>query len=653
VNGGSGNGGPPANGDPAWPTREPVTTRLPVADPSVTAQPRAFVPADPDPPTEPIAPLPRPPSDGARRPWWRRVPVLTGAAVVAGLGLLYAADLALSSGDLPRGTVVAGVRVGGLSRAEAQDRLAAQIGPRLASPVQLRAGDLSAQFDPAAAGLHPDWPATLDRAAGAPLDPIHRLTSLWTDTAVPVVTTGDPRALRATVDGLRPALDRDAVEGGIRFDGATPVPVDPHPGQAVDPDTVLAVVRDHWADGAPVVLPVTARPVRTSAAAVADALDRLARPAVAAPLTVTGEGGRSVTLAPATLAGALSIVADDSGALRLVVDPARLDAACRPTLGAADRPGTDATIVIDSGHPVVKPSADGRTIDYPALATALPPVLARPADRTVAAPYHVQPAALTTEQAAALGVREVIGQFSTGGFAADSGTNIRQVAGEVDGALVKPGATFSLNGYTGPRGAAQGYVEAGVIENGRPDRAIGGGISQFATTLYNASYFAGMTDAGHKEHSFYISRYPAAREATVFEGAIDLKFTNSAKTAVLIETSWAPSSITVRLWGTKTVEVQSVTGPRTAETQPPTITVDEPGKPCKPSTGAVGFTTSDTRIIKDAATGAELRRSTRTVTYNPSPKIVCGPPPPAAPPGQPVPLVPPPTTATPGPTPSG
>lgn len=110
--------------------------------------------------------------------------------------------------------------------------------------------------------------------------------------------------------------------------------------------------------------------------------------------------------------------------------------------------------------------------------------------------------------------------------------NIRQVAKEVTGAVVKPGDTFSLNGYTGTRGTAQGYVESGIIIDGHSGTAVGGGISQFAITLFNASYFAGMTDVHHQEHSYYISRYPAAREATVYEGAIDLKFSVPTKTGI-------------------------------------------------------------------------------------------------------------------------
>jgi hypothetical protein len=97
-------------------------------------------------------------------------------------------------------------------------------------------------------------------------------------------------------------------------------------------------------------------------------------------------------------------------------------------------------------------------------------------------------------------------------------------------------------------------------------REVGGGISQFATTLYNASYFPGMADACHKEHSYYISRYLAARAATVVQNphgisVIDVKFTNDAPTAVAAQTIWTPSSITVKLCGTKCYTVESVPAP--------------------------------------------------------------------------------------------
>lgn len=95
-------------------------------------------------------------------------------------------------------------------------------------------------------------------------------------------------------------------------------------------------------------------------------------------------------------------------------------------------------------------------------------------------------------------VQEAIDEFTTSGFAGDSGVNIKRAAGAIDGIVVAPGQTFSLNGATNPRNAANGYVEAGIIMHRRPERGVGGGVSQVATTLFNAAYFAGLDSLSTK-----------------------------------------------------------------------------------------------------------------------------------------------------------
>jgi vancomycin resistance protein YoaR len=299
-------------------------------------------------------------------------------------------------------------------------------------------------------------------------------------------------------------------------------------------------------------------------------------------------------------------------------------AALNPQLSSTQHPAKNAEILLQNGAAVVLPSVDGRGIDWaPSLLPLLDVLHNSGSQRSLAASYVTLPPTLSTAQANALGITTQIATFSTGGFAADSGVNIRRVAEQVNGAILRPGETFSLNGYTGPRNAATGYVDAGIIDHGRPSRGIGGGISQFATTLYNATYFAGMTDIEHKEHSYYISRYPAAREATVFEGAIDVKFRDDAPTGVLIQTAWTPSSVTVTLWGTKHVDVESITGPRTDFVDQKTETV--PSQPCTATAGERGFSVTDTRVIRDATTHAEISRHTRKVVYDPEPQVICAP----------------------------
>jgi vancomycin resistance protein YoaR len=543
------------------------------------------------------------------------------ASVLGLLALAYFIDLAMSAGDVPRGVTVAGVPVGGISRAAAEQRLREQLEPRLSHPITLEAGDVNATLDPARAGLSLDWPATVDQAGKQPLNPWTRLSSLWRTREMSVVTATNRAALIGALQGLLSKTDREPIEGTIHFVGTRPVAVEPRSGQHLDVAASTDLILARGIRGGTVRVPVTTQPVRTTADGIRAALHDIVEPAVSAPVKVTGDG-HDAMLMPDVIAAALRFAPDSRGGLTTTIDNPTVIAALNPQLDSTQRPGKNAEIMIQGVAPVVLPSVDGRGIDWAASLLPLLDVLHNSgSQRSLAASYVTLPPTLSTAQATALGITTQIATFTTGGFAADSGQNIRRVAEQVNGAILRPGETFSLNGYTGPRNAATGYVDAGIIDHGRPSRGIGGGISQFATTLYNATYFAGLTDVEHKEHSYYISRYPAAREATVFEGAIDVKFRDDSSTGILIQTIWTPTSITVTLWGTKHVVVESITGPRTDFIDQKSETVT--GQPCTATQGERGFSITDTRVIRDAKTHAEISRHTRKVTYDPEPQVIC------------------------------
>jgi vancomycin resistance protein YoaR len=550
----------------------------------------------------------------------------TGIVVASLLGLLalaYFIDLGMSSGDVPRGVTVAGVPVGGITRVAAEQRLREQLEPQLSHPITLEAGDVNATLDPARAGLTLDWPATVEQTGKQPLNPWTRLSSLWRTREMSVVTATDRAALTTALQGLLSTTDREPIEGTIHFEGTRPVAVEPRSGQHLDVAATSDLILARGIRGGTVRVPVTTQPVRTTADGVRAALHDIAEPAVSAPVKVTGDG-QDALLMPDVIATALRFAPDSRGGLTTTIDNPTVIAALNPQLVATQKPGKNAEILIQGAAPVVLPSVDGRGIDWAASLLPLLDVLHNSGpQRSLAASYVTLPPTLSTTQATALGITTQIATFSTGGFATDSGANIRRVAEQVNGAILRPGETFSLNGYTGPRNATTGYVDAGIIDHGRPGRGIGGGISQFATTLYNSTYFAGLTDVEHKEHSYYISRYPMAREATVFEGAIDVKFRDDSPTGILIQTLWTPTSITVTLWGTKHVDVESITGQRTdfIDQKPETVT----GQPCTPTQGERGFTVTDTRVIRDAKTHAEITRHTRKVVYDPEPQVICAP----------------------------
>ncbi|WP_419944465.1 VanW family protein [Candidatus Poriferisodalis sp.] len=155
-----------------------------------------------------------------------------------------------------------------------------------------------------------------------------------------------------------------------------------------------------------------------------------------------------------------------------------------------------------------------------------------------------------------LGMVELVATFTTGHACCESRvTNIQRFADLMRGVVVGPGRSLSLNGHVGRRTEAKGFVEGGFIEHGVVIDDIGGGVSQFATTIFNALIRAGMTIDEYQMHSLYLSRYPYGLDPTISYPKPDLRFTNPTPHGVLIWPSYTDTSITVDLYSTSNVEV--------------------------------------------------------------------------------------------------
>jgi vancomycin resistance protein YoaR len=596
------------------------------------------------------------PGAGSGGPWWRRRPVLVPAAAVLTLGVLYGVDLLVAGDDVPRGTVVAGVHLGGLSPAAATERLQSDLAPRVTADRTLVAEDVQTVLHPPAAGIALDVPGTMDAVADQPLNPWTRLTSLFSDREVDLVLSTDRTSLDAQIDQFATTVDRPPVDATITVDGTTPRLVEPVDGRGLDRSGTAAAITAALSSNAdpahPVDVPVEVSPVHVAAAEAQRVLDETVTPALSAPVTIAGTDGQdAVDLPVSAIAASLVFTPQENGTLSVAVDPAALQGAMGAQFAAFGSPAQDARFEVSGDSISIVPSVDGQGINPADLAEQLLPVLDDPAPRRVTAALGPVPATFTTEQAQALRISEEVSSFTTRFTSQASGTNIRVVAEKVDGALVRPGETFSLNTFTGPRGTAQGYVPAAVISGGELSQAVGGGISQFATTMFNAVFFAGLEDVFHKPHSFYISRYPAGREATVYEGLIDLQWRNDTDTGIYVQTQWVPGSITVTFWGTKHYDIESVSGERRNIRQPAVQDKVDDGN-CTPQSGSLGFDITVTRVFKDPGSAAEVRRENFNTHYAAEAVIHCVPPaaPTPAPPATPDATTPP---VTPPPTPSG
>jgi vancomycin resistance protein YoaR len=601
----------------------------PAADPHVQTGALPAVEDDGDGTDTPDGPPPgdEPPASGSRGPWWRRRAVLVPAGAVAVLAAAYGADLAISSGDIPRSTVVAGIDIGGLSPSAAATTLERELAPRVDAEHQVRADDVTAPFSPATAGITLDVDATIDSADDQPLNPWTRLTSFFGDREVEPTFTGEETALAAQIDALAEQVDRAPVDATIVIEETTPSVTEPADGRTLERDGAAEAVFDALRAGSdpstPIDLPVDVTPVKVDAAEAERVLEETVVPALSAPVTVAvQDNDETAEVSVEAIAASLAFTPEDDGTLAVGIDPVALEAALGDELSVFGSGAKDAEFELSAGAVTVVPSVDGTGVAPATLAEQLLPVLAEDAPRTVTAQLGPVPADFTTEEAQALGIKEEIGSFTTNIGNASSGENIRVVAAEVDGAIVMPGETFSLNGFTGPRGLAQGYVEAGVINNGQFTTAVGGGISQFATTMFNAVFFSGLEDVFHKPHSYYISRYPAGREATVYYDSIDLQWRNDSDTGVYIDTQWTPGSITVTFYGTKRYEIQSISSDRYNQRSPVVQEKPDDGS-CKPQGGSTGFDITVTRVFRDLATGAEVRREDFQTRYAAEPVIRC------------------------------
>ncbi|PRY47934.1 vancomycin resistance protein YoaR [Geodermatophilus tzadiensis] len=634
----------PVDAHPTAPVATDATARLdpvaappvaPVTPPAPPATPPAVAPS----PDVPAAPAPA--AAGPRRRGWRRPAVLAPVAVLAALGVAYGVDLLVAGDDVPRNTVVAGIDIGGLSPAAAADRLEEDLAPRVAADHVVVADDVETTLSPATAGITLDVEGTVDAADDQPLAPWTRLASLFTERQVTPVITGEETSLTAQVDTIATQVDRVPVDASIAIEDTTATLVEPADGRTLDREGAAEAITAALASGGdpatPIELPVDVVPVRVDAEEAQRVLDETVTPALAAPVTVTSQdGATSVDVPVEAIAASLTFTPEDGGELTVGVDPAALQTAMGEDFTAFGTPAEDARFEVTGDTVRVVPSVDGTGVDPAWLSTELLAVLPDPAPRTITAELGPVPAELTTEEAEALGITEEVSSFTTTTGNNSSGTNIRVVSEEVDGALVLPGETFSLNTHTGPRGTAQGYVPANVISGGELSTAVGGGISQFATTMFNAVFFAGLEDVYHKPHSFYISRYPAGREATVYEGQIDLQWRNDTETGIYVDTQWTPGasggSITVTFYGTRYYEVEAIEGPRRNIRQPAVQEKVDDGS-CIAQGGAQGFDVTVTRVFRDLQSGAEVRRESFDTSYAAEAVIRCvpAPPDPAAP----------------------
>jgi len=318
----------------------------------------------------------------------------------------------------------------------------------------------------------------------------------------------------------------------------------------------------------------------------------------------------------------------EGGALVPQLDKAKLKKLINAGLGGHGAP-EDATVAIVDGAPKVIPDKDGVGYAIDDVADGFLATVVKPAgDRRQLVKATVAKAKFTTADAEALKITEQVSTFTTYfPYAEYRNINIGRAGELVNGTIIKPGETFSLNGVVGERTRANGFTEGFIIDDGIFKEDLGGGVSQMATTAFNAAFFAGMTDVEHHPHSLYIDRYPIGREATVAWGSKDLRWKNDTPYGVLVDVRVTPSTasssgvVTVRMFSTKYWNITTKTGSPYDYTDFKTRTIDTAG--CHENSGSKGFQIDIWRYWRHVGSSDLVRTEQMHTTYIPSDTVIC------------------------------
>ncbi|MFF2007875.1 hypothetical protein ACFVWY_02230 [Streptomyces sp. NPDC058195] len=290
-------------------------------------------PAGPGGPAAP-APAPRPePASAPAKKKGRSKLVLLGVAVVVLAGVAYGAGLLMNHSDVPKGTTVLGVDIGGGTKDEAVTKLDAALGKRAVAPLQLSVDGRETRLAPDKAGLALDSQETVRAAAGSDYNPVSVIGSLFgTKRVVDPVIPVDEEKLGVALADLA-GVSGSSNDGTIKFEPDKAVAVPGKSGKALDVSRSMNSVRDAYraqvqtGRSKVVELPVGTHEPTIGQAELDRAMKEFAQPAMSGLVTIKA-GAKQIQFGPSRSLPQILSMAPVNGKLVARYDTKAIDSLC-------------------------------------------------------------------------------------------------------------------------------------------------------------------------------------------------------------------------------------------------------------------------------------------------------------------------------------
>lgn len=223
-----------------------------------------------------------------------------------------------------------------------------------------------------------------------------------------------------------------------------------------------------------------------------------------------------------------------------------------------DIPKKNASLVSRSGTVVILPHSTGKKLDFDKTILLADEHITKLSNEELEIPVIEDKPTVFGNQL--IGFTDELSSFTTVFSIADSPRtqNIKLACSKINGTILNPGQVFSEDATLKSRTTANGYKMAKAYLEDQVVEEIGGGVCQVTTTLYDAALLANLNIIERTQHSMMVNYVEPGFDAAISDKGIDLKFRNSYKSSIYLNSLVDGNKITIAIFGKKEDRTQRV-----------------------------------------------------------------------------------------------